>query len=44
MPQEVAAVFLERVLQQAGGLEPAAAGKAMRQLEASGRYVVEAWS
>ena len=44
MPQEVAAVFQQKVLQGEGGLPVDAARKYMRQLEASGRYVVEAWS
>ena len=44
MPQEVANVFRERVLQGQGGLAAAEAQQYMKRLEATGRYVVEAWS
>lgn len=44
MPQEVAAVFREAVLQECGSLSATEALKYLRQMEISGRYVVEAWS
>ena len=44
MPQEVAAILREGVLQAKGGLTAAEAEKYLRQLELAGRYTVEAWS
>lgn len=43
MPAAVAAAF-EDVAVEAGGLSREAAAKWLRQLEAAGRYQVEAWS
>lgn len=43
MPAQVAAAF-EDVAVQAGGLSAEAAARWLRQLEAAGRYQVEAWS
>ena len=43
MPQDVAAAF-EHVAMQEGGLSRADAAKYLKQLEAKGHYVVEAWS
>ena len=43
MPQDVLQAF-RRVLQQEGGLTPEDAAKYLKQLEAKGRYITEAWS
>jgi sulfite reductase alpha subunit-like flavoprotein len=43
MPQDVAAA-LEHVAMQEGGLSRAEAAAYLKQLEANGRYFVEAWS
>ena len=44
MPQDVAAVFKEVILQQRGGLSAIDAQNTMRLLTNSHRYVVEAWT
>lgn len=44
MPQDVASVFKEVILQQGGGLSSVDAQKTMRLLTSNNRYVVEAWS
>lgn len=44
MPQDVATVFKEVILQQSGGLSAVDAHNTMRLLISNHRYVVEAWS
>ena len=44
MPQEVARVFKEKILQAEGGLTEIDANRALKQLELNKRYTVEAWS
>ena len=43
MPQEVLQAF-QRVLKQEAGLTSEDAAKYLKQLEAKGRYITEAWS
>ena len=44
MPQDVATVFKEVILQQSGGLSAVDAHNTMRLLISNHQYVVEAWS
>ena len=44
MPQDVANVFRKDVFQNTCGCSDADAGKLLKQLKSSGRFVVEAWS
>ena len=43
MPQDVLQAF-QRVLKQEAGLMAGDAAKYLKQLEAQGRYITEAWS